>query len=674
MRKRSITNSGNRRAQAQLLDSVALELKAKNIQFMDKVELLRLQQFFRLGDTWGLIAVPQEWLRSHETEARGKFNLIKQLREHAASFEEADLAYVTLLRMVLLCFCSESTSGTRHPVLLDINSITSYLITYWIPLVKEALRKPPRGDGLLFARLNVNELTFASDGRRSRTFVELRRFKAFASRGLWCDLIAEPSVSIAESTNRKPKRLPRTKPLHDPYKPLPDKFILETGKRSVWIMQKLMPQALRVYAHVLNLEEGVHPDTAGKLAKCYLNTLEWDLDGISTSGDWQINLISKASHGVQWPPQDRDQLKVLLKVCQTACYFIVVLSGGSRASEVLSAETDCLTESRQGIPLINGKTYKLESRFEGEPRDWPMPAVAVQAVQFQIELTKLLDQSMDEYTSRDWGSKSLWRVFAGKGHGNDLNIQYNKYLREFAVRVGTYQLLDSQALTSHRFRKTIARLVALALVNAPKVLMDIFGHKDIEMTMHYILTDKALRAEIMQIQKELLAMHVEKAIRNADKNGGPAAKKVRAEVQRIKFVRAREDLQADDVHELVLRMTSVGREWTIVAAGVICTKMRDQVGPCAKGRSTPNPSKCSSRCDHRLEEADAVGQVDTLLEYIVKNLQAAQAQNNFLTIDAFEGQLLANIVRFDALYDKWSSHPIIAPVLARETKEAAYVN
>lgn len=402
----------------------------------------------------------------------------------------------------------------------------------------------------------------------------------------------------------------------------------------------------------------------------YLREFEWDLSDNPVPGSWPVDLRIKSDDEKPWPPQDRPQLNRLLLVCQMAAYFVVALSSGPRVSELLSVQNDCLTESREGIPLLNGRTYKLEALFEGKKRDWPMPALGLQAVQSQIELTKVLDGTMVVESAKRRRSTSLWRVFGGSGQGNPLSYQYNEYIREFTDRIGTSHLLDEDSLTNHRFRKTIARLVALAMVNAPKILMDIFGHKDIAMTMHYILTDNGVRAEIVQIQKELLAMRVEKAIANVDSNGGPAANKIKAEVQRIKFVRAREDLEAEDVRELVVRMTSVGREWTIVAPGVICTKMRDQVGPCALGRSAPNPSKCDSECQHRLEEADNMSQVDNTLAYIVKNIQAALAHNNIIQLDALEGQLFANLKRYDALYRKWSTHPIVAPILVRALEEA----
>ncbi len=635
---------------------------------MQPEELLRLQKYFRLGTKWGEIAFAKEWLRPHETEAFGLFYLAETFRKHAATEDEAQLAYTTCLRMVLLCFCVESHSGRRS--LLDVSSIKGFLMTYWIPFAKKALQKLPREDGGLLSRLNMGEITFTSDGSKRRTFTEFRRFENFVFRGLWWDLMQETPLPKGETTNKKPKREPSQKAKPDPFRPLPDEFVLETGKRAAWLVRQVMPQAVRAYADVLPLSVDVSENTGTAYICKYLREFEWDLSDNPVPGSCPVDLRIKSDDKRPWPPQDRNQLNRLLLVCQMAAYFVVALSSGPRAGELLSIQNDCLTESSEGITLLNGRIYKLEALFEGKKRDWPMPALGLQAVQTQIELSKVLDRAMIVERARRRRSTSLWRVFGGSSQGNPLNYQYNEYIREFTDRIGTSHLLDDESLTNHRFRKTIARLVALAMVNAPKILMDIFGHKDIAMTMHYILTDNRVRAEIMRIQKELLAMRVEKAIANVDSNGGPGANKIKAEVKRIKFIRAREDLQAEDVRELVVRMTSVGREWTIVVPGVICTKMRDQVGPCALGCSTPNPSKCSFECQHRLEEADNISQVNSTLAYIVKNIKAALAQNNVVQIDALEGQLFSNLKRYDVLYRKWSTDSIVAAILARNLEEA----
>ena len=58
-------------------------------------------------------------------------------------------------------------------------------------------------------------------------------------------------------------------------------------------------------------------------------------------------------------------------------------------------------------------------------------------------------------------------------------------------------------------------------------------------------------------------MMAEKAIRNADSNGGHAAVSLRQTVQEIKFRRA-DDFGAEDEHELAEMLTGQGRYWQLV--------------------------------------------------------------------------------------------------------------
>ena len=43
------------------------------------------------------------------------------------------------------------------------------------------------------------------------------------------------------------------------------------------------------------------------------------------------------------------------------------------------------------------------------------------------------------------------------------------------------------------------------VVDSPMVLYEIFGHRDIEMTLHYILANKDLKQEVEAIAREIVA-------------------------------------------------------------------------------------------------------------------------------------------------------------------------
>ena len=99
---------------------------------------------------------------------------------------------------------------------------------------------------------------------------------------------------------------------------------------------------------------------------------------------------------------------------------------------------------------------------------------------------------------------------------------------------------------------------------------------------------------------------------------------------------------------------------------MICTKLLDQTGPYAKNRSKPNPSRCSTECSYRLEEAENRKQVDETIDDIVRKIQQAWTRDDFILAEIWEVQLLAHIKRFDDLFAKWQNHPAVMPILQKQ--------
>ena len=178
----------------------------------------------------------------------------------------------------------------------------------------------------------------------------------------------------------------------------------------------------------------------------------------------------------------------LLGVVQIAHYFIVALSMGARQSEVLSLQRDCVMYAADGRAYANGRTYKLVQRHEGEWRDWQLPDAAVEAIEQQVRMVSLGEQL--ELLNPATGSGNthlvptgdapghLWARLSGATSASDSSAplrEINKALVSFARALCMDTAPGGQRLRSHRFRKTLARLVALALTQAPKLLMECLG-------------------------------------------------------------------------------------------------------------------------------------------------------------------------------------------------------
>ncbi|KVK72159.1 hypothetical protein WS90_35305 [Burkholderia cepacia] len=240
-----------------------------------------------------------------------------------------------------------------------------------------------------------------------------------------------------------------------------------------------------------------------------------------------------------------------------------------------------------------------------------------------------------------------------------------------------------QSLRSHRFRKTLARLVALSLTQAPKLLMDVFGHKSIEMTLYYILTDKELRAEIETISRELRVMRAKDVVEQmveADNSatsvseqnmggfGGLAAVSLHNAivVHRERIHRRGEQWGTSSVIELADLLTLQGKAWEQVRPGILCTKFPGEAGPCNKSKGRPEPSKCQSSCVHRLEEAFLREDVDGAIRDSVAAYEQSVRDDESLTAAHWASQIRAHVPRFRDLQVKWMANSTVQTLICVE--------
>jgi hypothetical protein len=268
------------------------------------------------------------------------------------------------------------------------------------------------------------------------------------------------------------------------------------------------------------------------------------------------------------------------------------------------------------------------------------------------------------------GPQPLWRVFGGKGKGNALRGTYNDDFRGFVHTLGLVHLSDDQKLVYHRFRKTIARIVALCYAPAPQILMDIFGHKDIDMTLHYILADTAILADINAIQREIKVMKAAELIQNVDACGGAGAKRLKAAVSQFKM--GIEHFGTDDAYEAAVMWTLDGRTWDYMGHGRYCLKGPLDRAPCAKGHSIANKAKCKKDCEHRLCAPEGMRDNDEAISSAVAFLEQAWASEDHMMATQWSGQILAKTDDYEQLYEKWKRRAVVARVLLEAGRDVAW--
>lgn len=665
----------------------------KQIQNYDCDAALKLQERLGLGSKWGEVVFPRSWMAPGVNSANAN-RIIKldfsrvdvQIDEFS---EQQGILFLTRYILVLMLV---PIQGARVGATLLAPSSIARCIRALKPLIGFALKNSSGDKDRVISRLSRSDL----DGyiRNPKQFAEINRLIAFKNRGYWSDV---PELSQRESFRDSPD-IRSDEPSADKYidrnvaeepksdinvtLPFSDEFIAESGWRMAWIVETLGPLLIKCGEELLEIYRDIEP--SGKSRHAYesmrsmaairfLSSYEWIGAGGWSLSELPFDLSLRArGRGATscWPPRSHSDLKAQLVLLQSAHLYILLLSTGGRISEVLSLEEGCIREGTTGQIRVVGRTYKLVSRRGGESRDWPVPEIGVFAVRQQERLVKLssnlnlsggseiVNDDDDSFagssdTTVEVDQSLLNPIWRRVGTGKRILGDYNDMLRSATASLGLSDLTGDANPHAHRFRKTVARLLALALVDAPKILMDLFGHKSIEMTMYYMLSDPFIRAELQEVLNAQTIMLAENVINEINDCGGPAATKVKSVVDATK-ARLGTEYGASDVHQLAQMFTYSGKVWSLVRPGVICTKLPQQLGPCSKKVGHPEPSRCRDHCESRLERAALRDDVDRAIEYAFQHLEESLLSEDEISVEMWLGQIETNINRFPTLRDKWA--------------------
>lgn len=555
-------------------------------------------------------------------------------------------------------------------------------------------------------------------GRQRILCQELGRMRYLAMRMLWGDAplqsqIIEPVNGEVHATHVRDVKKTEVKapPETQPHLPYPDDWVSQMGMKSAWLIDEVGTSVIRCLLGIKFIwkeavASNMSTSTVSRRCASYLHNFKW-LDSTGAEiresdipiPSWRSELLSNdENESFVWPPRNLEALTVLASALQGAHMFVVGMATAPRTSETITLNRDCVVRRTDGKAYQNGRTFKLVRTIDGEKRDWVLPDLAEKAVSQQAELVsvyekispinKLVDPDRMVHGTLLWGRIGLHtpRSEAMDSWGP------NELLRNYAELLGLDMLPGGQPIRYHRFRKTVARIAALALTNAPKILKDVFGHKSIEMTMYYILTDKALASDIDTVARELRVLRCvdligdivkrEKArevLLKASGNrfiaeagltslGGPAASRLERAIRlaREEVHMRGEDWSAENTLELAKRFTMEGRFWELVRPGVLCIKSADQIGGCTKKKGATDASNCKTDCDHHLETHWRHTDVDRCIEQAVEFYEKEVSNGQDLVAGLWAGQVRAHVRVFQDLEDKWSSHPTVVSILSVE--------
>jgi len=545
---------------------------------------------------------------------------------------------------------------------------------------------------------------------REGLHIEIQRMTMFADQGWWHDVPDFSSPSSVPTSVRGRMQINRPPRVRDVHLPLPDNYVAEMGQKSLWLIQTLGPNLLTVGKQVQALwETSTTPEVTPHAERYrrhqnlrkFLDVYEWhDSTGNPIAKPpFVIRFAQKGKHGRthpsatvdvnEWPPKTFIDIMGLMQCLQLAHLFVVALSMGGRRSELLSLTRSCLQGAQNGRPNVRGRTFKQAQAHEGDIRNWVLPDLAITAIDQQARLIALAETigpiiPRSESTARsDLRSQPthLWTQI----HGNSFSDRtapltgVGAALERYAKTLGMSSRPGGQRFRSHRFRKTIARLAALAMTQAPKVLMHVFGHRSIEMTLHYILTDTDLQADIEKVSRELRIMRATQVVETMldqdqrqtsapwpDSFGGLATDTIHHALRahQARLHQRGEQWGAHSAVELAEILTLQGKAWNLVRPGIICTKLPGtETGPCNKSRGHPEPSRCQTHCRHRLEEAFLHDDVDRAIRDALDAYRSAKHNGEGLMQAMWAGQIRTHLSRFEDLHQKWMANSLVCEIM-----------
>ncbi len=437
------------------------------------------------------------------------------------------------------------------------------------------------------------------------------------------------------------------------YEAFSDEFVTEFARRAMWLQANIADQCIDFWKeHILpnsnQMNEGLRPSASAIMER--LRAFPWrDATGVPLENlPFQLKQYDGSADGstAYWPPKTLVSFKRIINTIQGCNCGIINLCTGARSSEILAADDTPLGHAEGRYKSV---TFKLIDDISGRPRDWPLHPIAVRALEIQHRLASAV---------RPQGEQQLWVALHRADAGARLTSASTTFGRTIE-HLGLEHLIGSSNAHMHRWRHTVARLVALAVVGAPQVLLDLFGHRDLDMALRYILSTPGIVEEAMQVAKESTFALAKGAILEtvSGRTSGPAAASLRRGLS-IAMRRGEDIYDAGNLNEVAEILTFSGRSWSIVRPGVICTRGLDQGGACTTGRGDPDRASCRASCEHRLETAAAKQQCEDTLAALIETRQSALNSREEMVVAHLNGQIVAELKRWpDVRMQVLATHP-----------------
>lgn len=424
------------------------------------------------------------------------------------------------------------------------------------------------------------------------------------------------------------------------YQPIPDDLLIDLAHRFIFFGEKVMPRLTTMLKLVRDdmysegCRPGVHSDEQFKILR--LSTLQkigasgklsWvDDTKNQLAPDFQINFSEKrwteSFDGLPNPEQITwQQIVDIYNLCKCAPWFYIKLVTGSRSTESNSILRNCLSTDF-GQMSIQGKTYKLEKDKGGASRDWPLPERVGHILENFIELdgvTRNLVNWEDTLGDEIFRTSIFFRKSEFWWSANAM--------KSAMIKFGLDMNYPGEVVHDHRFRKTIGRVLAIASERGAELALQLFGHKDMAMTLHYMTTDPDLLDAIIHAREECRKALGLEIVQNLDKFEGQAVERIKDNIEILSksvvggmFAGQRES--TDSAIKLSEILFDKGDLPRFVNGGTICTKPRKGIPKCGNTGGDPNTLNCQTGCEHRVIRLDELNNTRAILDRLFTEYQS----------------------------------------------------
>ncbi|HHA2494042.1 TPA: site-specific integrase [Stenotrophomonas maltophilia] len=657
------------------------EITPEQLLLMNEPQILSLQEELMMGSQWLVWEVAPEQIRpGHVTVSQRSYRIELALRKDLDPHGEfANKVWCELMRVVI---------GMRlFPQAKAKRPTFSYVLSMLRQYGKRTRRMEPNLGPSFWSEVCEPE---------SEKLLRYHTSKAILRRlhllGALADCItgiprlksnAAPRHRLGEGEVPKPQESIRQ------FMPLPDQFVGKAGFAAIFFATQVGPTLLAA------LEAAAEVEIPTRFARNPKKKIKQDLtyagrrhhlkpmrDRVISAWKWEdpdgMDLISmpmdtqfgtkwggrRNTKGgkFEWPPKSHAEALSLLVLLQGCHLWIIAFATAGRHGEVQSLEVGTLRREDSHAPTAGMPRWKIQGLGQAA-KEVPLPKLVVAVVKQQERLAAFAKRAGGQ------SGDHLWvQVTAGRGRPIG---SFHHALKNVVARFELEEALDGAGIHMHRFRKTLVRAVALSLVHAPKVLMDVLGHDDEQMTiMRYILSDPGILDEIHETVREMIILKGVEVVerRHAIEGAGAGVMKSRID----EYARRVGDsaFEPQNVHEFASAMTENGQGWAIISPGVVCTGFT-RGGLCNKQQTGgANPHYCNPACQHQIilptyerdgiEVDSAVERAITSIDYLFAKLRDATDAGEEMLVGQFIGQIKSLMGRWSAVDRHAHGHSLSA--------------